>query len=121
LDRLASDYVDQVKKKAMLFRTGRVVLIPLGEDFKYDSADEMNQMLTSYERIFDFINSNKNRFGINIRFGTLSDYFHVVETTVKKRTFKPKFRIDFQENIFFLNLLLPARNLNLIIVSRSLR
>jgi alpha-mannosidase II len=79
--KMSEDYADQIKKKATLFRTGKTVMIPLGQDFMYDTEQEMESMLTNHEWIHKYINSHPE-MGIKIRFGTLSDYWNSVKRSV---------------------------------------
>jgi Glycosyl hydrolases family 38 N-terminal domain/Alpha mannosidase middle domain/Glycosyl hydrolases family 38 C-terminal domain len=64
--------LDQYKKKANLYR-GNVVLVPLGDDFRYQTDKEAEDQYTNYQKIFDYINANVP--GVQIQFGTLSEYF----------------------------------------------
>jgi len=64
--------LDQYLKKASLYRSGAVIA-PLGDDFRYQTPDEAEKQFTNYQQIFDYINANVD--GIEIQFGTLSDYF----------------------------------------------
>ena len=64
--------LDQYLKKASLYRSN-VVIAPLGDDFRYQTADEAESQYTNYQLIFDYINANVD--GVEIQFGTLSNYF----------------------------------------------
>jgi len=64
--------LDQYLKKASLYRSN-VVIAPLGDDFRYQNLEEAESQYTNYQKIFDYINANVD--GVEIQFGTLSDYF----------------------------------------------
>ncbi|PSN33505.1 Alpha-mannosidase 2x, partial [Blattella germanica] len=82
--------IDQynVKQKAELLleqygRTGslfphNVVLMPLGDDFRFDHDVEWNQQYNNYKMLFDYINQNQDKYHAEVRFGTPSDYFAAV-------------------------------------------
>lgn len=80
--------LDQYKKKAALYRSNTII-VPLGDDFRYRTADEAEAQYNNYQRIFDYINSNVP--GVTAQFGTLSEYFKEVigtfETPILKGSF----------------------------------
>jgi hypothetical protein len=80
--------LDQYKKKASLYR-GNTVLIPLGDDFRYQTEHEAEAQFTNYQRIFDYINANEA--GVHVHFGTLSEYFKKVRGTFVPPVLKGSF------------------------------
>lgn len=81
LKERAQVILDQYRKKSQLYGDGTnhdVVLIPLGEDFRYETLKEARFQYESYERLIEYMNSNEE-MNVNIQFGTLKDYFEVLE------------------------------------------
>ncbi|KAF5292288.1 hypothetical protein FQA39_LY03322 [Lamprigera yunnana] len=77
--------LDQYRKKSTLYKTN-VLLVPLGDDFRFNHLTEWDVQYQNYQKLFDFMNSNSRMF-VQIQFGTLTDYFNAVKTEKKLENF----------------------------------
>ncbi|XP_011297547.1 alpha-mannosidase 2 [Fopius arisanus] len=75
--------LEQYSRTGSLF-PHNVVLIPLGDDFRYDQQIEWDQQYTNYKILVDYINSRKDEYNAEIIFGTPKDYFHEIQKRTEK-------------------------------------
>lgn len=56
-----------------------VVLVPLGDDFRYEYDVEFDAQYVNYMKMFEYINSHKELFNADVQFGTPLDYFNAMK------------------------------------------
>ncbi|XP_043463194.1 alpha-mannosidase 2 isoform X2 [Leptopilina heterotoma] len=78
---MAEMLIEQYSKTGSLF-PHNVVLMPLGDDFRYDYAIEWDQQYTNYKILIDYINNN-NEYNAQVVFGTPKDYFQEIKKRMK--------------------------------------
>lgn len=91
-----------VKQKSELLlaqyaRTGslfphNVVLMPIGDDFRYNHEIEWDQQYYNYAELCKYINENKETYKTEISFGTPKDYFEAIKERYENY---PSLRGDF--------------------------
>lgn len=99
VEERAKTLLDQYRKKAQLYGGNdnhNVLLIPLGDDFRYRNIREANVQFTNYEFLMDYMNSRKD-WNVDIKFGTLKDYFELL----KEKNLQKKSKVDTFSGDFF--------------------
>uniref|UniRef100_A0AAQ5YE10 Alpha-mannosidase n=1 Tax=Amphiprion ocellaris TaxID=80972 RepID=A0AAQ5YE10_AMPOC len=86
--------LDQYRQKSQLFRSP-VLLVPLGDDFRFVETSEWDVQFTNYQKLFDYFEQHPE-LHIKARFGTLSDYFQALHRRLGAAgTSLPTLRGDF--------------------------
>ncbi|KAH7637283.1 alpha-mannosidase-like protein [Dermatophagoides farinae] len=79
VEERAKTLLDQYRKKSLLYGTNSL-LVPLGDDFRYDDIKEWRNQYDNYRSIMHFLNT-RSEFNVEIKFATLSEYFDSILTT----------------------------------------
>uniref|UniRef100_A0A1I7S5U6 Alpha-mannosidase n=1 Tax=Bursaphelenchus xylophilus TaxID=6326 RepID=A0A1I7S5U6_BURXY len=90
---------DQYRKKAQLYDLN-VLLIPLGDDFRYDTQTEWTDQYENYQKLFAYMNGKKE-LNINAKFGTLNDYFQLMDKRLSEQPETPKQDLPILSGDFF--------------------
>ncbi|XP_067430456.1 alpha-mannosidase 2 [Thunnus thynnus] len=86
--------LDQYRQKSRLFRSP-VLLVPLGDDFRFVESNEWDAQFSNYQKLFDYFDQHPE-LHIKARFGTLSDYFEALRRRLNAaETSLPTLRGDF--------------------------
>ncbi|GIY94085.1 alpha-mannosidase 2 [Caerostris extrusa] len=83
----ASYLLTQYGRYASLFNHS-VLLVPLGDDFRYNVYTEWEQQYRNYKKLFDYINGKKD-WNARVRFGTVEDYFVEVHKRLQNYSHNP--------------------------------
>ena len=73
----------QFRAKASFFQFN-VILVPLGDDFRYEKEIEWDRQYSNYEKLMNYMN-NRQEWNLDVRWGTLKDYFRLVRLEEKKK------------------------------------
>lgn len=85
--------LEQYARTGSLF-THNVVLMPLGDDFRYNVVEEWDQQYNNYMKLINYINEHKHIYKTEIAFGTPRDYFESILNRTKMAEF-PSLQGDF--------------------------
>lgn len=77
VQELADRLMGQYRRTASLTLHNTIVT-GLGNDFEFDEFLEWDQQYANYNKLFDYINGNPERYNARVGFGTLSQYFEVL-------------------------------------------
>lgn len=69
-----------------------VILVPLGDDFRYEYGLEFDAQYKNYMKMFTYINKHKHVFNADVTFGTPLDYFNAIK---QRHTNIPSLKGDF--------------------------
>ncbi|KAH9495040.1 Alpha-mannosidase 2 [Bulinus truncatus] len=67
----------QYRSKSFNYRYN-TILVPIGDDFRYDKEQEWDQQYENYEKLIQYMNSRSD-WNINVQWGTLQDYFQLTK------------------------------------------
>jgi len=73
LAKRAERLYEQYRLKGSVFRHG-TILVPLGDDFRFNYLEEWDQQYENYKKLMDYMNAKKE-WNIHVKFGTLKDLF----------------------------------------------
>lgn len=75
--------MEQYARTASLF-PHNVVLVPVGDDFRYNKEREIEQQYTNYKKLIDYINKHRDVYNAEIGFGLPRDYFAAITERYEK-------------------------------------
>ena len=76
IEKQAKYLYEQYRKKSFLYKYN-TILVPLGDDFRYDYEVEWDQQYKNYAALMNYMN-NKKEWKITVKFGTLKEYFKLM-------------------------------------------
>ncbi|KAE9555370.1 hypothetical protein FO519_001452 [Halicephalobus sp. NKZ332] len=77
VDSYAKQLTDQYRQLSP-FYLGNTVLVPVGDDFFFSKDADWTVTHSNYKKIFDYVNSNQQKFNMKVQFSTVEEYFQKV-------------------------------------------
>ncbi|XP_052766949.1 alpha-mannosidase 2-like isoform X2 [Mya arenaria] len=74
---------EQYRLKGSIFKH-KTILVALGDDFRFNLPEEWDQQYENYKKLMDYMN-NQREWKINVKFGTLNDFFKNVRKSEKDK------------------------------------
>ena len=81
-DTFAKNLVEQFRLKNANYKY-RVMMLPHGGDFRYDTKEEWDRQYKNLKIFMKYVNEKKD-FNVNMKFGTLKDYFFEIDKQTLK-------------------------------------
>lgn len=82
IDSKARMLVGQYRRMGSVY-DHKVFIHKLGDDFRYDSPAEWDDQYNNFQKLINYINSNKDKFNVEVEFGTLKTYYDEVHRRLK--------------------------------------
>ncbi|KAJ8308821.1 hypothetical protein KUTeg_013695 [Tegillarca granosa] len=92
VEKISWSLWEQFQKKASLYRSD-TILVPHGDDFRYQNEEEWDKQLLNMEKLMKYINNNP-AMKTQVKFGTLTEYINEVTSKIEMDKF-PSFSGDF--------------------------
>ncbi|KAJ8308818.1 hypothetical protein KUTeg_013692 [Tegillarca granosa] len=92
VEKISWSLWEQFQKKASLYRSD-TILVPHGDDFRYQNEEEWDKQLLNMEKLMKYINNNP-AMKTQVKFGTLTEYINEVTSKIEMDKF-PSFTGDF--------------------------
>ncbi|KAL8605774.1 hypothetical protein ACOMHN_059339 [Nucella lapillus] len=89
-----SEYLYKQFRQKSFFYKYNTILVPIGDDFRYEKEMEWDQQYGNYSRLMRYMNARKD-WKVKVRFGTLKDYFRLTREEQLSKKFSGKPDTDF--------------------------
>lgn len=88
VEKFAEYMYQQFRQKSRIYKYN-TILVPVGDDFRFDHELEWEQQYGNYSRLMKYMNGRKD-WKVNIRFGTLKDYFKLTRQEQLEKKYSGK-------------------------------